>query len=319
MSKVNVNEKICGVGYIPMYSVKDLEAAQWIISELNEKKIEVAMFLTEDYDALSKIVEACPETVIGAASVACAGCFKLALDAGAKFVVSPCFDEKIAEKANENDILYMPICQSFAEISSALKNGIETVSYYPSLCGGIDSLEIIARHFPKAKLVVMGESEVSVMGNIMTKTYVSALGIYRGIPETENFADADKFIADAEKAVTGYETYHIGINTPSSEDAFALATELNKLLELPIKKGPTGNFFVGKDIEVMKSFYRGTNGHIAIRTNSVDCAMYRFAKKGYKWAMDTAWYVEDGSILTVYIDEATEFGGFALHLLQKKI
>lgn len=318
MSKVSVNEKVCGVGYIPMYRVKDAEATKWVIEEIGEKKIEVAMILTEDYDAFAEITKNCPDTYVGAASVMCAGCFKTAMAAGAAFVVSPCFDEKIAEAALENDILYMPICQSFAELSAALNKGIDTASYYPSLCGGVASLEIIARHFPNAKLVVMGEREGSVLGDIISKTYVSALGLYRGNPETEEFVSADDFIANAEKAVTGYETFHIGVNTPSSEDAFALATELNNLLGLPIKKGPTGNFFVGTDIEVMKSFYRGTNGHIAIRTNSVPCAMYRFAKKGYQWDMDTAWYVEDGSILTIYIDEAIEFGGFALHLLQKK-
>lgn len=317
MSKTKVLETVCGVGYIPMYSIKNVESSEWAMSELSEKKPEVAMILTEDINVLSEIVKKNPETLIGAGNVMCADACENAINAGVSFVVSPCFDEKSAEIASQKDVVYIPICQTFAEIASALKAGIDTVSYYPSVSGGVSSLEIVARHFPSVKLVVMGESDVAVLGDIIAKTYVSALGIYRGMPETVGFLSADDFYKNAEDAVTGYETWHIGVNTPSSEDAFALATELNNLLGLPIKKGPTGNFFVGTDIEVMKSFYRGTNGHIAIRTNSVPCAMYRFAKKGYKWDMSTAWPLEDGSILTVYLDEATEFGGFAVHLLKK--
>ena len=317
MSKSKVLETVCGVGYIPMYSVKNVESAGWVIDEIVEKKPEVVMVLTEDIDALKAIVAANADTLVGAGNVLCADACENVINAGVSFVVSPCFDEKSAEIAASKDVVYIPICQTFAEIASALKAGIDTVSYYPSVSGGVSSLEIVARHFPSVKLVVMGESDVSVLGDIIAKTYVSALGIYRGMPETVGFISADDFYKNAEDAVTGYETWHIGINTPSSEDAFALASELNALLGLPIKKGPTGNFFVGTDIEVMKSYYRGTNGHIAIRTNSVPCAMYRFAKKGYKWDMETAWPLEDGSILTVYLDVETEFGGFAVHLLKK--
>lgn len=315
MTKNKVFEVLCGVGYIPVYSAKNTASNPWILEELAEKKPEIALVLTSDMDALKQIADSNPNTLVGAGNVLCADECRAAVKAGAVFVVSACFDEAIAQAAQ--DVVYLPICQTFAEMAAAQKAGIDTVGYYPCMAGGTVSLEIVARHFPNIKLVVMGENNVGVMGDVIAKTYVSALGIDRGMPDTADFVSADVFYKNAEDAVTGYETWHIGINTPSSEDAFALASELNALLGLPIKKGPTGNFFVGTDIEVMKSYYRGANGHIAIRTNKVPCAMYRFAKKGYKWDMDTAWPLEDGSILTVYLDVNTEFGGFAVHLLKK--
>jgi 2-dehydro-3-deoxyphosphogluconate aldolase/(4S)-4-hydroxy-2-oxoglutarate aldolase len=311
----NVLEVLCGVGYIPTYSVKNIDSAQWVLEELTEKKPEIILVLTENMDALQQIAAKNPDMIVGAGNILNAEACTAAFNAGAGFVVSPCFDAEIAKAAK--DALYIPICQTFAEMTAAQKAGIHTVGYYPCMAGGAGSLDIVARHFPDLKLVVMGESTVSSMGDIIAKTCVSALGIFRGMPDGADFVSAESFYKNAEDAVTGYETWHIGINTPSSEDAFALASELNALLGLPIKKGPTGNFFVGTDIEVMKSYYRGTNGHIAIRTNKVPCAMYRFAKKGYKWDMDTAWPLEDGSILTVYLDVNTEFGGFAVHLLKK--
>ena len=317
MAKNPVLETVCGVGYIGVYSVKNAETSQWVLEELAQQKPEIVAVLTEDMDALRQIAQQNPDTIVGAGNVLCADCCEKAIASGVKFVISPYFDEKSAQCTAEKDVLYVPICQTFAEMAAASKAGIDTVGYYPCMAGGAASLEIVARHFPNLKLIVMGERAVGAMGDIIAKTYVSAFGIFRGKPEDADFVCAETFYKNAEEAVTGYETWHIGINTPSSEDAFALASELNALLGLPIKKGPTGNFFVGTDIEVMKSYYRGTNGHIAIRTNKVPCAMYRFAKKGYKWDMDTAWPLEDGSILTVYLDVDTEFGGFAVHLLKK--
>ena len=66
----------------------------------------------------------------------------------------------------------------------------------------------------------------------------------------------------------------------------------------------------------MKRMYRGKNGHFAIGTNNVDRAMVYVTSKGYEMDMDTA-YVSDGRILTVYMKEEYNFGGFAAHFTQK--
>ena len=310
----NVIEMFEKVGYIPTYEIKDAETKEWASNEISKMKPEIAMLICEDYALVNEIASENKETSFGAVNVACPKCVENAKKAGADFVVSAAFDKDIAKAAKELEIAYLPICQTLKEIADANKNGIATVGFYPSLAGSKKSLDIIARHFKNIKLVVFGENDKTEIGDIISKLFVSAVSLYRNIEDTKS---AEDFYKDAELAVTGYETFHVGINTESSEAAFALATELNSLLDLPIIKGPTGNFFVGSDIEIMKSFYRGANGHIAIRTNSVPCAMYRFEKRGFKFDMSTAYYI-NGGIYTIYLDEAKEFGGFAVHLLQKK-
>ena len=104
MSKSKVLETVCGVGYIPMYSVKNVESAAWVIDEINDKKPEVVMVLTEDIDALKAIVAANAETLVGAGNVLCADACENVINAGVSFVVSPCFDEKSAEIGNSNRV-----------------------------------------------------------------------------------------------------------------------------------------------------------------------------------------------------------------------
>ena len=64
----------------------------------------------------------------------------------------------------------------------------------------------------------------------------------------------------------------------------------------------------------MKSMYLGANGHIAIKTNNMASAIAELEKKGYEVDMSTAKY-KGNDMIAVYLKK--EFGGFAVHLLQK--
>ena len=65
----------------------------------------------------------------------------------------------------------------------------------------------------------------------------------------------------------------------------------------------------------MKAPGRGTHGHIAVKTNSVDRAVYHLGKQGFKFDTDSATYNSDGTLKFIYFDG--EFGGFGVHLIQK--
>ena len=60
--------------------------------------------------------------------------------------------------------------------------------------------------------------------------------------------------------------------------------------------------------------FKGKNGHIAIRTNSVELAVAELAKKGFAYDESSAKY-KNGRMTVAYLKD--EFGGFAVHLLQK--
>ena len=64
----------------------------------------------------------------------------------------------------------------------------------------------------------------------------------------------------------------------------------------------------------MKTPFKGTHGHIAVRTNDVERAVEYLKTKGYDVDLETARYKDD-KMTFVYLKG--EFGGFAIHLLQK--
>lgn len=113
--------------------------------------------------------------------------------------------------------------------------------------------------------------------------------------------------------VLSYEIAHVGINMPNADDALDVANEFNKAFGFPVKVG-NSSIFASPEIEINKAPGRGAMGHLAVRTNDIARACEDLKQKGYTILPDTAKYKE-GRMIAVYLEQ--EFGGFAVHLLQK--
>ncbi len=111
-----------------------------------------------------------------------------------------------------------------------------------------------------------------------------------------------------------FELEHVGINTPNPETATELAELLSLVFNLEPRQG-NKSVFAGKYFELMKTPFLGTNGHIAMKTADLEAAKVELEEKGFTFNMDTAAYNEEGKFKNVYL--AGEFGGFAIHIMQK--
>lgn len=70
--------------------------------------------------------------VIGAGTVLDVVTARLAITAGAEFIVSPCFDQTTAELCNLYQVPYMPGCMTITEMQRALKSGADVVKLFPA-------------------------------------------------------------------------------------------------------------------------------------------------------------------------------------------
>ena len=80
------------------------------------------------------------------------------------------------------------------------------------------------------------------------------------------------------------------------------------------KKVGNSSIFSGTGFELMKKPGRGTNGHIAIATNYIERAIYHLEKRGFEFDKEST-VIKEGRIKAIYFKG--EFGGFAIHLVQK--
>ena len=125
----------------------------------------------------------------------------------------------------------------------------------------------------------------------------------------------DKIAKLTNEAVTkmlGFELKHVGIN---ENDEASASSDADKFGIFGFdKKDGNSSVFASTGIEIMKTMYLGTNGHIAVRTNSIPLAIAALEKKGYSILPETA-KSKNGRMIAVYL--AGEFGGFAIHLVNK--
>lgn len=101
-----------------------------------------------------------PEIVVGAGTVLDAVTARLAIMAGAEYIVSPCFDQETAEICNLYQIPYLPGCMTITEMKEALKSGVDIIKLFPG--GAFDPSIISAFKAPLPHLNIMPTGGVSL-------------------------------------------------------------------------------------------------------------------------------------------------------------
>ena len=97
-----------------------------------------------------------------------------------------------------------------------------------------------------------------------------------------------------------------------AENADKIAGAFTGLLRLDRGKAGSSSIFVDSCVEVMKSNYLGSNGHLGFTTPCLDRAVRYFREMGVAFNENSAKYGDDGKLKAIYFEQ--EIGGFAIHL-----
>ena len=111
-----------------------IEAARAVIKG-GIKGIEVTFSVPQADQVIAQLKEEYQNdssVVIGAETVLDAVTARLAILAGAEFIVSPCFDQATAEMCNFYQVPYMPGCMTITEMQQAMKSGADIVKLFPA-------------------------------------------------------------------------------------------------------------------------------------------------------------------------------------------
>lgn len=111
-----------------------------------------------------------------------------------------------------------------------------------------------------------------------------------------------------------FELAHVGINNADADAAQELCDLLCLMFNLESRRGKKSEF-AGTFFECVRSPYLGTHGHIGMATVDLPSAVEELTAKGFEFDLDTAAHFDDGRLQNIYL--AGEFGGFAIHVMQK--
>ena len=166
--------------YIPVVVIKELSETDRILTALKEYGIncaEITFRTACAAEAIAYAVEHYPDMEIGAGTVINAEQCRAALDAGAKFIVSPGLSPVAAEICRENGVPYYPGCVTPTEIMAALELGITTVKFFPAnIYGGLAALKALSGPFPQVKFIPTGGVDRGNIDEFLAFDKVAAVG-----------------------------------------------------------------------------------------------------------------------------------------------
>lgn len=118
---------------------------------------------------LSKEYKSDDKVIIGAGTVLDPATARLAIIAGARFVVSPSFNEETAKLCNLYQIPYIPGCFSPTEIQTALIYGADVIKVFPGSVAGKTIINEIHGPFPNVNIMPTGGVSLENMNEWLEK------------------------------------------------------------------------------------------------------------------------------------------------------
>jgi 2-dehydro-3-deoxyphosphogluconate aldolase / (4S)-4-hydroxy-2-oxoglutarate aldolase len=119
--------------------------------------IELTLRTPAALDAISAINDEVPEILVGAGTVTTPGQAKQALDAGARFLVSPGSTPSLVSAMTDTGLPFLPGTSTVSEVLAALELGLTELKFFPAeASGGTAYLRAIAAPVPAARFCPTG-------------------------------------------------------------------------------------------------------------------------------------------------------------------
>ncbi len=317
----DILNKIEDFGVIPVVKIDKPEDAIPLGKALLAGDLPLAeiTFRTSAAEKSIKILtDELPEILVGAGTVLTIEQAEKAINAGAKFIVSPGFNSKVIDFCLKNNILVTPGVNNPTQIEMALERDLKVVKFFPAeASGGLSLIKALSGPFTEIKFIPTGGIDQTNLLQYLAHPQVLACGgswmVKSDLITSGNFNKITELTKEAVSCTLGFQLSHLGINEESAEKALSLANKISDIFDFSTKEG-NSSVFSGTGFEVMKRKYLGEHGHIAIATNNVKRAIAYLKRKNISIKPETA-KESNGKLKAIYLD--LDISGFAIHLVQK--
>lgn len=145
---------------MPVVVVEDVDAAEHLARALlagGIRTIEVTLRTPAALDAIARISHAVPEMIVGAGTVLSAGDLDAAVNAGARYALSPGGTPKLMKAARKRPIPFIPGVATASEIMRGLDLGYTCFKFFPAeQLGGAAAIKAQAGPLPAARFCPTG-------------------------------------------------------------------------------------------------------------------------------------------------------------------
>ena len=165
---------------IPVVVIKNVEDTESTLRALRDGGINTAEITFRTAcakEAIALGVKLFPDMNIGAGTVINGEQAEAAVEAGAKFIVSPGLSVDVANVCKVNKLPYYPGCVTPTEIMQALELGIDVVKFFPAnVYGGLSALKALSGPFPQVRFIPTGGVNLDNLAEFLSFDKIYAVG-----------------------------------------------------------------------------------------------------------------------------------------------
>ncbi len=159
-------------------------------------------------ECIKAVAENCPDVLVGAGTIVNLEQCKLAVEMGAKFIVSPGFSDEIVGWCVANGIAVCPGCVTPTEIMGALKHGLKMVKFFPAnVYGGLNAMKNLSAPFVGLKFLPTGGVNAGNIKEYVDAPFIHAVGGSWVCPKADiaagNWEKITNHCIEARKAAKG--------------------------------------------------------------------------------------------------------------------
>lgn len=314
-----MKNKLHNIGIVPVVKLEDANKAVGLAKALLDGGIncaEVTFRTAAAEESIKNIISAYPDMFVGAGTVTSVDLAKKAVAAGAKFIVSPGFNDETVDWCIENNITIIPGVCTPSDIEKGLKRGFDVLKFFPAeASGGINMLNNFAGPFPNLMFMPTGGINLNnLQAYAKTKNVLATGGswmVKANLIENEEWDTITTMCKDAMLELQGFEFAHLGIEDDKNSENTIKALQA---FGFDLKRGSSSSF-VSDKIEVLPRLFSGEKGHIGFKCNDIERSIEYLKDKGFTPKKESFIYNDKNQLKVCYFNE--EFSGFALHLVRK--
>ena len=155
-----IADKFEELGVVPVVVLENTKDALPLAKALMEGGLPCAevTFRTEAaQESIRLMAQEYPDMLVGAGTVLTTKQVDEAIEAGAKFIVSPGFDTEIVNYCLEKEIPIFPGCVTLSEVAQAVKRGLKVVKFFPAEpAGGVAMIKAMAAPYNQLRFMPTG-------------------------------------------------------------------------------------------------------------------------------------------------------------------
>lgn len=178
--KSDLVEKLFGYGVIPVVSLSRSEQAVPLAESLVAGGLpcaEITFRTAAAASAIAQIRQRVPEVLLGAGTVLTLEQLDAALDAGARFIVSPGTNPRLVEACLDRNVPVFPGVCTPTEIEAALALGVDLLKFFPAeAMGGVQTLRALSAPYRQVRFLPTGGIDARNLSDYLALPQVVACG-----------------------------------------------------------------------------------------------------------------------------------------------